>query len=222
ALGTGAQNPRFDDNRYGGQVGGPIVKNKLFYFGDFEYRTLGRASVPAGGTCAPTAAGYATLSSMTGISATNLGVLQKYATSTSGLPCPNGNAVAVTNSSGGTTPIPVGLLPIQAPNFTNFKYLTTAMDYDISAKDQLRGRYIYNSAVGIDASANLPAFFLSAPTKFHLASLAEYHTFNPSLSNELRVAFNRFDNTTPAGNFQFPGLDSFPNLIFFDLNLQLG
>jgi hypothetical protein len=40
ALGPGASNPRFDDNRYGGQVGGPIVKNKLFYFGDFEYRIL--------------------------------------------------------------------------------------------------------------------------------------------------------------------------------------
>lgn len=224
ALGPGAQNPRFDDNRYGGQLGGPILKNKLFYFGDFEYRTLGQASVPAGGTCAFTPAGYTTLQGIPGVSATNLGVLQKYAVSSSGLPCPNGSTVNITNSSSptGVTAVPVGLLPIQAPNFTNFKYLTTAMDYDISSRDQLRGRYIYNSAVGIDAAANLPAFFLSAPTKFHLASLAEYHTFNPSLSNELRVAFNRFDNTTPAGNFQFPGLDSFPNLIFFDLNLQLG
>jgi hypothetical protein len=27
---------------------------------------------------------------------------------------------------------------------------------------------------------------------------------------------------TDTGNFQFPGLDSFPNLEFFDLNLQVG
>jgi hypothetical protein len=29
--------PRYDQNRVGGAVGGPIVKNKLFYFGNFEY-----------------------------------------------------------------------------------------------------------------------------------------------------------------------------------------
>lgn len=237
ALGPGASNPRFDDNRYGGQVGGAIVKNKLFYFGDFEYRTRGQASVAAGGLCAPTATGYTTIQSIPNISSTNLGILQKYAgNAPTGGNCnnvpakdPAGNAnttksIFVTNPSatGGFTPVQVGTIPVQAPNYTNFKYLTTAIDYNISARDQLRGRYIYNSAVGIDASANLPAFFLSAPTKFHLASLAEYHSFNPSLSNELRVAFNRFDNTTPAGNFQFPGLDSFPNLLFFDLGLQIG
>ena len=237
ALGQGAKNPRFDDNRYGGQLGGPILKNKLFYFGDFEYRTLGQASVVAGGLCAPTAAGYATIQTIPNISSTNLSILQKYAgNAPAGGNCPNVNAkdpaghanttssifVTNPNAAAGFTPVEVGTIPVQAPNYSNFKYLTTAMDYNISAKDQLRGRYIYNSAVGIDNAANLPAFFLSAPTKFHLASLAEYHTFSASISNELRIAFNRFDNTTPAGNFSFPGLDSFPNLVFFDLGLQLG
>jgi hypothetical protein len=248
ALGKGAQNPRFDDNRFGGQVGGPVLKNKLFYFADFEYRTVGQASVVAGGLCAPTADGYAAIQSVgPSISTTNLGILQKYAGTapvahnctntvatdlsqpkdpvTGKRPANTNNYIFITNPNSptqGVTPVNVGLIPVQAPNFTNYKYLTTSMDYDISSKDQLRGRYIYNSAVGIDNSANLPAFFLSSPTKYHLASLAEFHTFNASISNELRVAFNRFDNTTPAGNFSFPGLDSFPNLLFFDLGLQIG
>lgn len=230
-------NPRFDDNRLGGQLGGPIVKNKLFFFANFTYRPQGQASVTAGGICAPTAAGYTTIQSIPNISATNLGILQKYGgNAPAGGNCTNvkktdpaGNpntskSIFVTNPSapGGFTPVAVGLIPVQGANYTNFKYLTTSMDYDFSSKDQIRGRYIYNSSVGIDNNAALPAFFLPLPSKFHLVTLAEYHTFSASISNELRVGFNRFAQTITAGNFAFPGLDSFPNLQLIDLGLQIG
>ena len=32
ANGTPIKNTRFDDNRFGGSVGGPIIKNKLFFY----------------------------------------------------------------------------------------------------------------------------------------------------------------------------------------------
>src|SRR5436190_2639865 len=67
---------RYDQNRLGGSIGGPIKRNKLFYYGTYEYNPLGQASTPAGATFAPTAAGYATLGSMPGISATNLAILK--------------------------------------------------------------------------------------------------------------------------------------------------
>src|SRR5579862_8817150 len=69
-------NPRFDSNRLGASLGGPILKNKWFIYGNYEYNPVGRNSTPAGGVNAPTAAGYATLAGLSGISQTNLSVLR--------------------------------------------------------------------------------------------------------------------------------------------------
>ncbi len=208
-------NPRYDGNRLGASIGGPIVKNKLFYFGDFEYNPIGQASVPKQALFAPTASGYSILSGLSGLSKDNLSVLQKYVP-----------AAAVADQDpitvNGAT-IPVGSLSTSGPSFSNSYNAIVSLDYNLSDSDQIRGRYIYNKISQIDTNANLPAFYQPQPTRNNMASFSEFHNFSPTMQNEFRASFSRNFNTIGAGEFKFPGLDVFPNITIDDLNsIQIG
>jgi hypothetical protein len=210
--------PRYDNNRLGATIGGPIMKNKLFYFADFEYNPVGQATNPAGEVEAPTSAGYAILANIPGVSTTNLNILKQYvpaattATDTATVTLPSGNTVSV----------PVGALSFASPNYSNSYDLVTAIDFNISAKDQLRGRYIYNDYKGIDYYAALPVFFEPSPNVNNSVSVSEFHNFTPTTENELRISYSRNNENITAGNFKFPGLDMFPNIAIDDLSLQIG
>lgn len=209
------ENPRFDQNKMGASIGGPIKKDKLFYFANFEYAPLGQAYTVGSPVYAPTAAGYALLDKMPGISQTNYQILKQY--------------VPAASTASDSTPvngvdIPIGVLNTSGSLFTNNYALVTSGDYTISPADQLRVRYIYNRNSTLDNTANLPTFWIPLPQKYHLASVAHYHTFSPTLTNELRLAYNRYSQfiDMPAG-LSFPNLDVFPNIqIDNDLGIQIG
>jgi len=224
-------NPRFDFNRYGGTLGGPIRKDKIFAFANYERQQQGQTSASTA-ICVPTAAGYATLNSLTFASTTNLKVYEQYfptaaaaAKATGDAACsPNGTTAAgtpgisVTPTSGVATVFEVGDYSFAPPLYYNHDYLTTSGDWIISQKDSMRIRYVYNRADGIDTSASVPNFFVGQPARYHLAAISETHTFTPNLTNDVRVGYTRFLSQTVVGPQTFPGVASFPSLYFGDLS----
>lgn len=207
-------NPRSDYGRFGGNIGGPIIKNKLFFFGGYE-RIQSGAAAGAGAIQTPTAAGFAALDRISGLSATNLAVFKQY------VPVAPAQDPGAFITVGGVN-IPIGTVNIPSPSFSYNHNVVGNLDFIQSDKTQHRSRFVFNQSRTIDTAASLPQFFLLLPTDTRLFSYTLVHNFTPNFINETRLAYRRFAQIITAGDFQFPGLDKFPNIGLNELGLNIG
>jgi hypothetical protein len=219
--------PRTDFFRGGFNLGGPVffprfgeggpslwkLRNKLFFFTSYERLQRGSAA-GAGGIVTPTAAGFATLASIPGLSATNLAVFRQF-TPVAGVN--NEGTISVLGRA-----IPVGDVSFASPNFFKQNHAVINLDYNQSGSTLHHWRFSMTNGAEIDNAANLPVFFTALPLKQRLFSYTLIHNFSPKWINETRIAFRRSSYNFQVPGFTFPGLDSFPNVTLDDLGINIG
>jgi hypothetical protein len=135
-AGTIAGQPAYDNNRYGGTIGGALVKDKWFIFGAYERTFLHGQGTPTP-MSAPTAGGLSSLISMAA-NPTVASILQNYpvAPAQTGTTTVNGQA------------IPIGDLIIISPVGQNEHDAQVNSDYNFG-KHQLGTRFNFSQATFI-------------------------------------------------------------------------
>ncbi len=213
--------PRFDRNRLGGTLGGPIKKDKLFIFGAYQYTLLNKASTPGSATPVPTASGFSTLNSLasnaaTGVSPVAVGVL----TSTlPPAPVRSGSVNVFNSVTRANVPIDVGLLTPAAPNFLHEHDFQINGDYN-TARHRISGRASYDRQRLPDVAAfPLPIFTSSQQVDARSLTAADVFIISPRVVNEFRAGYRRYQLGLVVPDLAKPGgLDVFPNFIIEELS----
>lgn len=167
----------FHNNQYGASLGGPIIKNKTFFFADYE----GQQEPVGVVTIADVPTGSGPQGQLIPSDSTNP-VIQKLIAQNP-WPAPNlGNGVA----------------SVVSPSFNRLTSFIGKIDQTINSNNSLTGRYFFGDSVqsfplALTASGGqLPGFNTYTPTRVQLVSLSWVHTIGLNKVNELRYGWNRF------------------------------
>ena len=200
--------PEYRQNQFGGSIGGPIVKNKTFFFGDVQDNRIiqglssGLTTVPSvreNPGCPGNATGNYDFTDNGGtvVPAAYADPVGKAYFSM--FPCPNVSSTATFNNYATV---------VKQPNMT--LSLDGRIDQHFSNGDTLFGRYSYNNVnvkvpslfpavtvPGISApvypGGNLGSFAGDSTTKAHGVAFVYDHPFTPNLVMELKTGYTRID-----------------------------
>jgi hypothetical protein len=206
--------PPFNRNEFGGSLGGPLKRNKLFYFGSFE--SLHRITTTPTVDSVPTAA-------MESGNFSGLSTIVMPGTST---PFPNNQI-----PSGMISPIATALLAFSpAPNLpgitNNFVYNTPTfeidnrytgrVDYQINSSNKITGRYFYAGdgpyLDGVSGATNEYGNYTGYGSADQNAGVTYTHIFSASIVNETIAGFQQVHDYRIPQNSSYDPTKNFPGL----------
>lgn len=183
------------EHQYGGTFGGPVIKDKTFFFGSLQRwttRLLGSGATISG---APTEAGRAALQSIASTRPTVRALLENLPAGTA-----NGQSRTVV-ADGRTLTIPLGdITGAAAGKFDDWQY-SGRIDHRFNDKHNLMGRYIVDDSTSSGQGQATPAGLTTvAPLRSRSTIVALTSSLRPTVLNDLRVSYNRFVSSTNAEN----------------------
>jgi hypothetical protein len=188
---------KYRENLPGFRIGGPILHNKLFAFGSYQWDFY-RSSANLAVLTVPTAAGFTTLKNFSS-NPRIANLISAY-----------GGLVGTINANDTKAPIPLGPDPTTGLDRGTVEMGTVQRNlgandnapevdlkgqYIAGTKDTLNLRYIRNSFLApfdvFNFTGQLPGFDSDQDGSSNNAGIDESHVFGPNVVNELRLSYGR-------------------------------
>jgi hypothetical protein len=201
------------ENQFGGTLGGPILKDKTFFFGSLQRwtdRQLGSGTTIRG---VPTEEGRQLIKSLAGGRPTVEALLGHLPAAQAPVP----GLTAPLTAGGRTVAIPLGTLSGSTTYRLNNWQWSGRIDHQFNDQHKLGGRYLYNDQfTSGGGQATPPGLTTVVPTRRQAASAFLNSSFTPNTFNELRLSWQRFGSTTTAED---PRSETIPNIEVPELGL---
>jgi len=183
------------ENQFGGTGGGPIVKDRTFFFGSYQRwtdRRLGSGSTING---VPTEQGRQILQQAAG-SRPQVAALLKFLPAAQ-TPLPG--KTASFSLAGQTYAVPLGSLTGSATRHTDDNQFSTRIDQHLNNTHTLSGRYLFTDDTDAGGGQVTPSRLTTVvPARQQAANVWLTSALSSRSVNELRAAYQRLATTTTA------------------------
>lgn len=183
--------PRSNDEFGGFSLGGPIVKNRWFFFTGFNEEVSESNTVDTTSSITPTPQGLATLAACPTVKPAAVALMSSfgpYAIS-AGDPTPRNQTLATV---AGCPNVQVGGVTRVVATPFHFGTWDVRSDAELTSKDNFTGRYILQRNNSFNGSDNGAAgWFDDVLALDQSAIFSETHNFSARMVNEARVSFSR-------------------------------